>query len=307
MLLDSQALAEIERYATGLAWQAGAMLSDYFNHPLCVRYKGKHPGDDPVTEADREVEAFLVREIHGTFPEHNIVGEEETNTDDRNSPLTWVIDPLDGTTNFLNGLPLYACSIALLCHGKPVIGSVFLPWPNQHRGRVLHARSGGGAWENDQPLTVSDATTPQAGRVMVLSGLDSTGLKPTGTLARQMGEKRSVGSIAYELALVATGRYQYAFFGSPRIWDIAAGVVLVKEAGGMLLNYVPRNANWSELENVTSTKTNRFPDPPSLRAWTRPTLAGNPNIVRHVSSNLSPRRSSTVRSRLKSSRANPDY
>ncbi|MQG73489.1 MAG: inositol monophosphatase [SAR202 cluster bacterium] len=296
MLLDAHTLAEIESYATNLAWQAGELLNDYFDHPLRVTYKGKNAGDDPVTEADREVEAYLVREIQKTYPTHNVVGEEETKTDSHDGPLTWVIDPLDGTTNFLNGLPLYACSIALLFEGTPVIGAVFLPWPNHHKGRVLHARAGGGAWENDQPLSVSDAVSPTAGRITVLSGLHGKKLKPTGPLARQMGEKRSVGSIAYELALVSTGRYQYAFFGSPRIWDIAAGIVLVQEAGGMLLTY---DTKWSELERVTSRTGDQFPDPQSLRAWTQPTLAGNPNMVRHVSSNLTRRWPSTVRSLLK--------
>ena len=127
MPLDADALRDIEEQTVELAWRAGAVLLEHFQTPLHVEYKGRRAGSAPVTEADRRVEALLQEELARRFPDHAVVGEEGAGKGSAASSLTWALDPLDGTMNFLNGLPVYASSIGLLEEGRPVVGAVFIP------------------------------------------------------------------------------------------------------------------------------------------------------------------------------------
>ena len=142
-----------------LARDAGDILARYFGGNLDIQYKDDRR-NDPVTNADREVQDFLVRKIARSFPDHGILGEEDDDqkrADRATAPdFLWVLDPLDGTKNFLHGLPAYACSIGVLYRGEPVVGAVFTPWPNGSGGVVHHARRGGGAFADDAPIRVAE-------------------------------------------------------------------------------------------------------------------------------------------------------
>ena len=123
-------LKEAEDCAVRLVREAGGLLMERFQRPMAIEYKDKEGWRDPVTEADRTAETFLSNELSARFPEHGFVGEEGEGRAAGEGGLTWVVDPLDGTTNFANGLPSFCCSIGLLEHGEPVVGAIFLPWPD---------------------------------------------------------------------------------------------------------------------------------------------------------------------------------
>ncbi|MSP78970.1 MAG: inositol monophosphatase [Dehalococcoidia bacterium] len=285
--MDSKEAAAIERQLVDIAWDSGRILLDRFQHPLQVEWKGKYEGDDPVTEADRHAETFVKEELARRFPSHGIVGEEGAGTGTQAAVYTWVVDPLDGTTNFLNGLPAFACSIGLLERGVPVVAAIFIPWPNREGGRVLHARAGGGTWDGDRRIQLK-AQPPESGRLMVL---------PRGPfrigppLSRATGERRSVGSVAYEMAMTTEGVYRYVLFTSPRAWDVAAGVLLVQEAGGAVYTRAPKAKAWSSFTSFSTKEGDsgaKTPGQDDLRKWGRPILAGNADAARIAAESLRP-------------------
>ena len=290
MSLNSNDLKQLEETAVSLAWSAGEILLTYFKQPLQVEYKGNITGDDPVTEADRQAEEHLTKKISQMFPEHGIVGEEGAGIGSISTKFTWVIDPLDGTTNFYNGLPLFACSIALLEDGVPVVGAIFIPWPSPANGRVVHAHKGGGTWDQRGKLAVSTENIPIPGRVAIAPNFIFGPFQAGKPLRMQPGDRRSVGSIAFELALVADGTYQFAVFPSPKSWDVAAGMLLVKEAGGVTLSLEPNSDRWTEFHRFSNIEEPGPPGQVTLREWKSSILVGNPKIASFVSSNLKRRK-----------------
>ena len=278
-------LKEAEDCAVNLARDAGRLLMERFQRPMAVEYKDKEGWRDPVTEADRAAETFLSTEIAARFPDHGFVGEEGEGREAGEAGLTWVVDPLDGTTNFANGLPSFCCSIALLEHGEPVVGAIFLPWPDTPGGRVCHARRGGGAWENEEQLHVAPGEKPVAGRVTVRGGFIPGRFRPSKELLKNAGQQRSVGSTAYELALTADGTYQFTLHATPHSWDVAAGAVLVTEAGGTVAT---RNREgWGPLTSFLRPSANGDATK-QLRDWRQPVLSGNADMVRFVQDGLLP-------------------
>lgn len=196
-----------------------------------LEYKSAH---DLVSYVDRNTESMLKRKLEAILPGTGFMGEESTQVESING-YQWVVDPLDGTTNFIHGLPVYCVSIALM-KGNEVLSGVVL---EIGRMECFYAWAGGGAFLNGQPIRVSSADK-------VSSSLFATGF-PTGdypkikeildVFAYCIGETRGIrrlGSAAADLAYVACGRldgfYEYAL--NP--WDVAGGVILVKEAGGLV-------------------------------------------------------------------------
>ena len=141
-MINNETLArELEETAVSLARGGGA---SHFGRQISVEYKDEHQRD-PVTAVDKAVQEYLIKEIAARFPDHGILGEEDA--DDSESPapdFLRVLDPLDGTTNFINGLPVYACSVGLLYRGRPLAGALYVPWPKPGGGFILHCRKGGG-------------------------------------------------------------------------------------------------------------------------------------------------------------------
>lgn len=289
--MEAQELKEIEQQAAEVAWGAGRLLLGRFQQPMTVEWKGKRAGRDPVTDVDRQVESYIAEELTKRFPSHAIVGEEGAGKGSAAAPCTWVVDALDGTTNFFNGLPAFACSIGLLEHGAPVAAVVFVPWPVAEGGMVLHASKGGGTWAGTERLTLQqDATL--AGRLVVLP---RGAFRLRGESRRAGVERRSVGSIAYELAATALGIYQYVLFASPRIWDVGAGALLVREAGGAVMTYQGGKA-WTASDALAERKSDAKDAVPGalgqdeLREWSRPVLAGSRSAVERVAHDITPYR-----------------
>ena len=291
-ILEEPILKELAAASIRLAHGAGGVLQRFRPGGTHVEYKGKD-ATDPVTEADLRVEEYLRGEISREFPDHGIVAEESTEAGTDDADFMWAVDPLDGTANFAAGVHLYAVSIGLLYKGVPVAGSLFLP--NTFAGDgVYHARVGGGAFAAGEPLrVVSNTLSHPSGLAGIPASygraFSSKRVRAPGGGRRSLGEVRITGSIACEMVLVASGVFQYSFFIGSHIWDVAAGVVLIQEAGGEVLEW--RGGQWLPFQAFVGTS--QKPDEScsqALRRWSAPLLVGAPEIVTYLASRTKVRR-----------------
>ncbi len=203
-----------------------------------LEYKGNN---DLVSFVDKETERLLVNGLSALLPEAGFITEEGTITQEK-KPWQWVIDPLDGTTNFVHGVPLYSVSIGLLHEGIPVLGVVY----EVNREECFHACKDQPACLNGQEIQVSPIST-------LAESILATGyphikfdhLEPylslLGDLMRNTHGIRRMGSAAVDLAYVACGRVSAFFEHNLNIYDVAAGIVIVQQAGGVVTDYQGAN------------------------------------------------------------------
>lgn len=273
----------MELAATEFVRAAGSIVLGAYGAPLTVEHKGNNK-HDPVTEIDRQVEKFLTRAVAERFSDHAVLGEEGQDPG-RDTAFEWIVDPVDGTLNFINGLPLFAISLGLLHHRRPVVGAILLPVS----GDLFHARRGGVAMRNGAPLALDAGAAPASSLLAGMPGGFTYQFKANRGVRRNLGEPRSLGSIAVELAMVASGAFGYAVFHAPKIWDVAGGVPIVAAAGGMALYYDDRRGAWQPLDYFAAPRAS--PDAaPRLRDWRQPVLAGSSATVQAVAAGLAPRK-----------------
>ena len=291
---DDSMLKTIEERAAEMAHGAGAILAGHFGKPLQVEYKDEHQRD-PVTNADKETQEFLKKAIADHFPDHGVLAEEDEEVESPAPDYVWVLDPLDGTKNFLAGLPVYASSIGVLYQGAPIAGAIFVPWPAPNGGVVLHAHKGGGAFADGQPISVSDLDEPKGNSLATLPGFFGAAYRFRRPMRGKVGELRVTGSIAYELAMTARGVLQYSLTTGPHMWDVAAGAALVTEAGGLVMSarrptglgaFLSPRARWEPLESFAPTWESGKTSMKQLRRWSAPMATGSPAVVRYVTSNV---------------------
>ena len=290
---DEAVLVEIEAHAAEAVRSAGAVLARRFGGPLEVEFKDERRSD-PVTPVDRDVQRLVAEGIAERFPEHGIVGEEDEEEDATVRELTWVLDPLDGTKNFISGLPLYASSVGVLHRGRPVAGAIFLSWPCPEGGVVLHGRRGGGLFRDGEPLGRAGGACRDGPVVAGMPGSFASVYRLRDAEGKRIGEPRVTGSIVYELGLVALGALDYAVVNAPRLWDVAAGVLVVAEAGGLVVRGrhvrgVPRllgRTRWVPLDALVSPCEEGVTRQAELRRWSVPLVAGRPDAVRYVTARL---------------------
>ena len=292
-------LLSIESAAVEFARGAGNLLSTHFGRALNVEYKDRAQ-QDPVTTADKETQAYLESQISARFPAHGILGEEDDASADGDTvapDYLWVLDPLDGTTNFMNGLPVYASSIGVLYRGRPVAGAVYIPWPaspatgDAANGIVLHARAGGGAFADGNPVSVYQTDKLRGDRLIGLPGSFGASTRVgKGLKGQPLGQMRVTGSIAYELALTAMGVMQFAVIGAPRMWDMLGGALAVIEAGGTVMTRLPGRRQWHPMESLAPTWDEKPPTMAELRKWVAPLVAANPTLAPLIAHNLHQRR-----------------
>ena len=216
------------------ACKAGRSLVKDFREVENLQVSMKGAGDF-VSKADIAAEAIIKEELMGARPTYGWVGEESAAIDGQDPTRRWIVDPLDGTTNFLHGLPHWAVSIALEHKGEVVAGVVF----DAAKDEMFFAEKGAGSWMNDTRLRVS-------GRHKMIESIFATGLPFGGRadlpetlqdLARILPTCAGVrrwGAAALDMAYVAAGRYDGFWERSLHSWDMAAGIVIVKEAGGLV-------------------------------------------------------------------------
>ncbi|TGE26683.1 inositol monophosphatase family protein [Hymenobacter metallicola] len=206
-----------------------------------VEIKGVH---DLVSYVDQEAERLLVAGLRELLPEAGFITEEGTTggsglATSTGTEYTWIIDPLDGTTNFIHGLPCYCVSVGLLHQGELAAGVVY----EVTRDETFRAVRGGGAFCNEQPIRVSEA--PGLGQSLIATGfpytqfgeLDSY-LQILGAFMQRTHGVRRVGSAAADLAWVAAGRFEGFFEFNLNSYDVAAGILLVREAGGRVTQFL---------------------------------------------------------------------
>lgn len=212
---------------------SGAKLLERFNNRNTLLVEFKNPGD-LVSLADRESEETIIAILQQFFPDYGILGEEGTDKPANNDGYRWIIDPLDATGNFLFGIPFWCVTIALEQHGTVIAGVTYDPIHND----MFYATAGGGAFVNDAPIHTSERTqlsqaaagldigSPPHPLMSIYSNAFTKSLESCATAFNKR-------CCALTLAYVASGRIDIlAHFGHAKPWDMAAGWLLVREAGG---------------------------------------------------------------------------
>jgi myo-inositol-1(or 4)-monophosphatase len=215
------------------AREAGAILLAEFDRPVKISYKGEV---DIVTQADKRSEQAIVSRLRTHFPKHAIVAEEGGGTESE-SPFRWHVDPLDGTTNFAHGYPCFAVSLGLEEAGEPIVGVIFQPIS----GELFTAVKGQGAYLNQKKIEVS--RIEKLATSLLCTGFPSVKRAQHPNIhyywdftLRSHGVRRD-GSAAMDLAAVACGRFEGFWEFGLHTWDAAAGILLVREAGGIVTNF----------------------------------------------------------------------
>ncbi len=211
-----------------IAREAGAVLSHYFERRLGFEYKGAH---DLITAADTASEELVVGRLRSQFPTHGIVAEE-TGSHDGSSEYRWYVDPLDGTTNFAHGFPVFNVTLALERAGELLTGVIYDPT----RSEMFAAERGGGAYLNNRRIGVSK--TERLEESLFATGFPNwrrhkdVNVHFFHQVAMVSHGVRRAGSAALDLAYVACGRLDGFWEFGLNPWDVAAGALLVEEAGG---------------------------------------------------------------------------
>ncbi len=216
------------------ALKAGRSLSRDFGEVQNLQVSLKGPGDY-VTQADRKAEEVIFTELSRARPGYGFLMEERGAIPGEDDQHRWIVDPLDGTTNFLHGLPIFAVSIALERQGQIVAGVIYNPAVDE----LYTAERGGGAFLNDRRLRVSGRT--KLSDSVIGTGVPHLGIPKHGNylveLRNVMGEVagiRRLGAAALDLACVAAGRFDGFWETGLHPWDMAAGILMVREAGGFV-------------------------------------------------------------------------
>jgi myo-inositol-1(or 4)-monophosphatase len=247
-MADTQSMTEKEKkkveskdYIAGILlnikkWviEAGEEQLNRFEKPMEIKQKSAEI--DLVTEVDVWTEEFLLAKIRDTYPEHSILSEESGRHDGKGkASYEWVIDPIDGTTNFAHGFPLFCISIAVKFENEPIIGVVYAPKLKE----MYEAINGNGAYLNGKRIAVSEIT--RLSKAVVATGFPyDRALDPINnvdnfvSVVTKVGGIRRTGSAAFDLCQVAVGRFDGYWELKLNDWDIEAGLLLVKEAGGTI-------------------------------------------------------------------------
>ncbi len=223
--------------------RAGAYQLQKFNRDINVEHKEQKI--NLVSEVDKKSEEMLRNSIKKHYPNHDILAEE-SGRENQESDYLWVIDPLDGTVNFVQGLPIFAISVALFKDDEPQIAVVYLPYEDT----FYTARRGEGSYRDDRKLQVNKNKS-------LATSVISTGfpydhqqdseevLKYFSRVLRQAGGIRRTGSAVYDLCQVASGVFGGFWELKLKPWDIAAGTLIVKEAGGAVTDFAGREIKFS--------------------------------------------------------------
>ena len=223
-------------FASEVVREAGALaLASFRNASLVVESKGVQ---DYVTAVDRAVEELIVSRLRAQFPGDDFLGEEGgRRAGSSGGDALWVIDPIDGTTNYTHGLPLWCISVALVYAGEIALGLIFNPVSDE----FYCAARGQGASCNGRPIRVSDVNSPEAARI----GMGFSYRRPPALHVQGIGrlleahcEYARLGSGALGMAFVADGRFDGYWEPHINSWDVLAGICLVREAGGWVNDFL---------------------------------------------------------------------
>jgi myo-inositol-1(or 4)-monophosphatase len=250
-VLKPEALREYQEAACEAARRGAAVLEEW-RRRFQVREKGRA---DLVTEADLGSQQAIQEYLQGRYPTHAFLGEEGTSAEQRpgpEAPPTWIVDPLDGTTNYVHDCPLYCVSIGLQVAGELVVGVVYEP----SREEMFAAARGLGAWLGKERLRTS--TVARLDEALLATGFppDMRGQEQALAWWRHLSLRaqslRRTGSTALNLAYLACGRFDGYWAFDNHAWDIAGGVVLVREAGGLVTRADGSPLDWFLPDSIAS-------------------------------------------------------
>lgn len=241
--------AKLKKFLFELGDGASGVLLKHFRKVKNVERK---KGAGIVTEADKNAESYLIKKIFREFPNSSIITEETGKHGDR-SELCWVLDPLDGTTNYAHGFPWFCVSIGVYADGKPLAGLIDQPLTKER----FYAHQGKGAFVNGKRLRVSKTRDLQDA-LLGTGFYYTTGeqLREEIEIFRRVQDKalgvRRPGSAALDLAYVASGRYDGFWERGLACWDVSAGFLLVQEAGGKVTGYRGQTVGMHDSEAVAT-------------------------------------------------------
>jgi myo-inositol-1(or 4)-monophosphatase len=229
---------------------AGDVLAQYFGTPFEVREK---PGAGLVTNADLQAEEAALGVLKREFPSMGVLAEESGESSGDGSESRWIIDPLDGTTNFVHGFPMFCVSIAAEWEGELVLGAIYHPILKE----LYLASKGQGAFVNDRKIEVSKA--PKLEQALLTTGFTyrkehwlKDEIRCFAQLSQQARAVRRPGSAALDLAYVARGTFDGFWERNLSPWDVAAGAVLVQEAGGKVTDFKGNDFDYRRPEILAS-------------------------------------------------------
>lgn len=224
-------MRNLKSFAVGIARNAGALLKKKFNKTHAIQYKGDI---NIVTEADKMSEHLIIKSIRRNFPDHGILSEESPAIAGAGK-IRWIVDPLDGTTNYAHGYPVFCVSIALERDGNVVLGVIYDPM----RDDLFSAVRGKGAYLNSKKLSVSSIR--DISRSLLATGFPydiresrDNNLDYFNRMAVKVQAIRRAGAAALDLAYLAAGRFDGFWELKLKPWDTAAGCLMVEEAGGRI-------------------------------------------------------------------------
>ncbi|MBN9317109.1 MAG: inositol monophosphatase [Devosia sp.] len=220
------------------ATKAGRSLTKDFGEVENLQVSVKGPADF-VSNADRRAEQIVFEELQKARPTYSFLGEEGTEVKGSDGQHRWIVDPLDGTTNFLHGIPMFAVAIALE-RGEEIVASVIY---NPVMYELFTAEKGGGAWLNDRKR-LRVATRRHLADAVIVTGINSQGraldllqLKQLAQVTPAVAGIRRTGSASTDLAWLAAGRFDGYWEAGLKPWDVAPGMLMVREAGGTTTDY----------------------------------------------------------------------
>jgi myo-inositol-1(or 4)-monophosphatase len=223
---------------------AGAAIMQYYKSSFDVSDKAP---DNPVTDADYAADTLLKEKLRALLPEAGWLSEETVDNPERlNNKQVWVVDPLDGTKEFIMGEPEFAISVALVEDGQPILGVIYNPPTDE----LFYATKGGGAFFNDKMVQVTERTKLQGS---IINASRSERKRGEFEPFEENFQIRTMGGTAYKLARVAAGLCDAAWSRGPKNeWDICAGVLLVHEAGGRCVNLDDEEFNFNRPKTLVN-------------------------------------------------------
>ena len=220
------------------ATKAGRSLAKDFGEVENLQVSVKGPADF-VSNADKRAEEIVFNELQKARPTYSFLGEEGTEVKGTDGQHRWIVDPLDGTTNFLHGIPMFACAIALERNNEIVASVIYNPAMEE----LFTAEKGGGAWLNDRKR-LRVANRKHLADAVVVTGINSRGraidllqLKQLTQVVPAVSGIRRTGSASTDLAWLAAGRFDGYWEAGLAPWDVAPGMLMVREAGGAVTDY----------------------------------------------------------------------
>lgn len=237
-------LSTLDRFIQHTAVQAGQIIKSHFRQ--VTKGTPKSERGDLVTVVDYKAEEYIISAIRNKFPHHHILSEEAGRLEGKGN-FTWVIDPLDGTNNFVKGIPIFTVVIALTKGSQVYCGAIYDPIHDE----LFYARQGQGSYCNGKPIHVSKESHLESMNIYISNVRLRSSLEQFAHLrslfALYTTHYTAYGSAAYALATLASGRIDAYITGGPYPWDIAAGALLIKEAGGKITTLTGQPWQWKEM------------------------------------------------------------